>query len=143
MTKSDSLEVADKLHSAAIRLLRAVRVADDETGLSAPKLSALSVLTFGGAQSLNSLARAEQVTAATMSKLVSDLEAEGLVAKRTDAADRRGLRIEATARGKAILQEGRKRRLALLQRRLLTISASDRAKLAEAASLMLWLASEG
>jgi DNA-binding MarR family transcriptional regulator len=142
MTKSDSLEVADKLHSAAIRLLRAVRVADDETGLSAPKLSALSVLTFGGPQSLTSLARAEQVTAATMSKLVSDLEAEGFAAKRTDAADRRGLRIEATAKGKAILQEGRKRRLALLQKRLLKLSAADRAKLAEAASLMLLLATE-
>jgi len=142
MAKPDSLDVADKLHSAAIRLLRAVRVADDETGLSAPKLSALSVLTFGGPQSLTSLARAEQVTAATMSKLVSDLEAEGLVAKRTDATDRRGLRIEATTKGKTILQEGRKRRLMLLQRRLLKLGAADRAKLAEAASLMLWLATE-
>ena len=140
MAKSDSLDLADKLHSAAIRLLRAVRVADAETGLSAPKLSALSVLAFGGPQSLTSLARAEQVTAATMSKLVSDLEAEGLVAKRTDTADRRGLRIEATARGRAVMQEGRKRRLTLLQKRLLGLGSAERAKLGEAAELMLWLA---
>src|SRR5262245_39699470 len=97
MSKSDALEVADRLHSAAIRLLRAVRVVDDETGLSAPKLSALSVLIFGGAKSLSALAQAEQVTAATMSKLISDLEAEGHVAKKTDHTDRRGVRIEATA----------------------------------------------
>jgi DNA-binding MarR family transcriptional regulator len=137
--QSDSLAVADKLHSAAIRLLRAVRVADDETGLSAPKLSALSVLVFGGPMSLGALARAEQVTAATMSKLVSDLEAERLLAKRADPKDRRGLRIEVTAKGRALLMEGRKRRLALLDARLSKLPATDRAKLADAAALMLRL----
>jgi len=142
MSKADALHVADRLHSAAIRLLRAVRVADEETGLSAPKLSALSVLVFGGAQSLSSLAKAEQVTAATMSKLVADLEAEGLVSKRTDHADRRGLRIEVTAAGRALMMEGRKRRLALLHKRVGKLSASERARLGDAAELMLRLASE-
>jgi hypothetical protein len=76
MARTDSLEVADRAaQSAAIRLLRTARVADDETGVSAPKLSALSVLVFGGAHEPQALARAEQVTPATMSKLVSDLEA--------------------------------------------------------------------
>ena len=37
MARTDSLEVATALHRAAIRLLRAVRVADDETGVSAPE----------------------------------------------------------------------------------------------------------
>lgn len=142
MARSDSLEVATSLHRAAIRLLRAVRVADDETGVSAPKLSALSVLTFGGAMSLSSLARAEQVTAATMSKLVSDLEAEGLVAKRADREDRRGVRIEVTAKGQALMEEGRKRRLALLQKRLAKLGRDDRMLLDRAAEIMLKLSSD-
>jgi DNA-binding MarR family transcriptional regulator len=141
MSKSDALEVADRVHSAAIRLLRAVRVADDETGLSAPKLSALSVLIFGGAKSLSALAQAEQVTAATMSKLVSDLEAEGLAAKHVDAQDRRGVRIEATAKGRALFQEARKRRLELLRKRVAKLSARDREHLRDAAALMLRVAS--
>ncbi len=140
MPPSDALTVADRLHSAAIRLLRTVRVADDETGVSAPKLSALSVLVFAGPQSLTGLARAEQVTAATMSKLISDLEAEGLVTKRADTRDRRGLRIEATAKGRAILEAGRKRRLALLEKRVATLSRNERKLLAEASALMLSLA---
>jgi DNA-binding MarR family transcriptional regulator len=143
MSKSDALEVADRLHSAAIRLLRAVRVVDDETGLSAPKLSALSVLIYGGTTSLSGLANAEQVTAATMSKLVSDLEAGGLVAKRTDHADRRGVRIEATAQGRALFQEGRKRRLDLLRKRVSKLSAGEREKLRDAAELILRIASAG
>jgi len=140
MSKSDALEVADGLHGAAIRLLRAVRVVDDETGLSAPKLSALSVLIFGGPKSLSALARAEQVTAATMSKLVSDLEAEGHVAKTVDHTDRRGVRIEATAQGRALFQEGRKRRLDLLRKRVAKLSAREREQLRDAAELMLRIA---
>jgi DNA-binding MarR family transcriptional regulator len=142
MARTDSLEIAVALHRAAIRLLRAVRVADDETGVSAPKLSALSVLTFGGPTSLTSLARAEQVTPATMSKLVSDLEAEGLVVKRADREDKRGLRIEVTAKGRALMEEGRRRRLALLQKRLAKLSRDERALLDRAAEIMLKLSSD-
>ena len=142
MARTDSLEVAAALHRAAIRLLRAVRVADDETGVSAPKLSALSVLTFGGPSSLSALAKAEQVTAATMSKLVSDLESEGLVAKRADREDKRGVRIEVTAKGRALMEEGRKRRLALLHKRLGKFTREERALLADAAALMMRVASD-
>jgi DNA-binding MarR family transcriptional regulator len=135
------LDTAMHVHSAALRLLRAVRTADAETGVSAPKLSALSVLTFGGAMSLSALAKAEQVRAPTMSKLVADLEAEGLVAKRADKADKRGVRIEVTAKGRALMEEGRKKRLALLTKRLTRLSAAERAELHKAADLMLRLAS--
>ena len=140
MPRTDSLEVANALHRAAIRLLRMVRVADAETGISAPKLSALSVLTFGGPQSLKRLAGAEQVTPATMSKLVSDLEAEGLVAKRTDREDKRGLRIEVTAKGRALMEAGRKSRLALLHTRIAKLTREERTQLAEASALMMRLA---
>jgi DNA-binding MarR family transcriptional regulator len=142
MPKTDPLEIADRLHSAAIRLLRRVRVADDETGLSAPKLSALSVLVFGGASNLKDLARAEQVTPPTMSKLVADLEAEGLAAKRVDRDDKRGVRIEVTAKGRALMEEGRRRRLALLQKKLAQLPKAERELLGEAAALMLRIATD-
>ena len=140
MPRTDSLEVANALHRAAIRLLRMVRAVDDQTGVSAPKLSALSVLTFGGQQNLKTLARAEQVTPATMSKLVSDLEAAGLVAKRIDRADKRGVRIEVTAKGRTLMEEGRKRRLALLNKCIAKLTREERAQLAEASALMMRLA---
>ncbi|HVK79783.1 MAG TPA: MarR family transcriptional regulator [Verrucomicrobiae bacterium] len=137
---SRTLDTAMHVHSAALRLLRAVRTADAETGVSAPKLSALSVLTFGGAMSLSALAKVEQVRAPTMSKLVADLEADGLVVKRADKADKRGVRIEATAKGRALMEEGRKKRLALLTKRLTRLTAAERADLHKAADLMLRLA---
>ena len=140
--KPDPLDVAERLHSGAIRLLRRVRVVDAETGLSAPKLSALSVLHFGGAMSLSALARAEQVRAPTMSKLVVDLEAEGLVVKRADRVDRRGVRIEVTSKGRVLMAEGRRRRLALLRKRLAKLSRAELVLLQKAAELMLQVAAE-
>lgn len=134
---TDPGAVAERLHAAAIRLLRGMRAADSESGLSGPKLSALSVLAFGGQQSLSSLARAEQVRAPTMSKLVADLEAEGLVRKRADKTDKRGIVIAVTAKGRALMEAGRARRLALLRERLAKLSAGERRTLADAAELML------
>lgn len=134
--KSDPLSIAERLHSAAIRLLRRVRVADVESGLSAPKLSALSVLAFGGAMRLTDLAAAEQVRAPTMSKLVAELEAEGLAAKRTDATDKRSVKIEVTAKGRALMEEGRRRRLALLRKRLSRFTAAELQVLDSAADLI-------
>jgi DNA-binding MarR family transcriptional regulator len=137
MTKPDSSAVAERLHAAAIRLLRSMRAADSGSGLSGPKLSALSVLAFAGPQSLSALARAEQVRAPTMSKLVAGLEAQGLAVKRIDQADKRGVRIEVTAKGRALMQAGRRRRLALLRARFTGLSAGELKTLADAAELML------
>jgi hypothetical protein len=44
--------LAELLHSTAIRLLRAVRRVDESSGLTAPRLSALSVIVFNGAITL-------------------------------------------------------------------------------------------
>ena len=98
MIDSNRREAADRIHSAAIHLLRRVRGVDAEAmGLSPARASALSVLVFGGARSLTELAEAERVTAATMSKLVSALGHAGFVRRYPDVNDARAIRIEATA----------------------------------------------
>src|SRR5919199_1393233 len=83
----DPARVADRLHSAAVHLLRLLRREDARSGLSAPRLSALSVLVFGGARTLGELAAAEQVRPPTMTRLVRALEAAGLVTREGDPAD--------------------------------------------------------
>ena len=128
------------MHRAAIGLLRGIKVADQETGISPPRLSALSVLVFGGPQSLASLAKAEGVKPPTMSKLVAELEAAGLVEKSPDPKDGRGLVIVATSKGRRIMLQGRDRRLAILKQRLALISRADIARLEAAAPLLLELA---
>jgi DNA-binding MarR family transcriptional regulator len=107
-------DIADRLHSAAIHLLRRLRREDDASGLGAPRLSALSVIVFGGPITIGALAEAEQVRAPTMSRLVDSLEDQELVRRVPDASDRRVVRVEATAAGTALLHAGRARRVAAL-----------------------------
>jgi len=129
-------EAADRLHSASIHLLRRVRRQDDESGVTAPHLSALSVLVFGGARTLGELAAAEQVTPPSMTRIVRNLEASGLVERQTDPADRRVVLVSATGRGREVLLEGRRRRVAELAARLDTLGDEELETLARAAELI-------
>jgi DNA-binding MarR family transcriptional regulator len=129
------LGTADKLHSAAIHLLRRLRVRDRESGIGPAQLSALSVLVFGGARSLGELAEAEQVRPPTMSRIVSGLERAGLV-KRHATEDGRRVRLEATAKGTKILWEGRKRRVESLANALGSLSAQEQQQVNEFTALL-------
>lgn len=121
-----------RLHSAAIHLLRRLRIEDDASGLTAPRLSALSVLVFGGDSTLGDLARAEQVKPPTMSRLVAGLVRDGLAESTRDPDDRRVQRIRATAKGRALLEAGRARRVERLIRELRRLSPRDEQALLEA-----------
>lgn len=122
-------ELADQLHSAAIHLLRQLRKEDDASGLSAPRLSALSVVVFGGPVTLGQLARAEQVRPPTMTKIVTGLEKDGLVKRQADAHDKRLTRIVATPKGQRILIAGRARRVKSLTQAVKRLNESELAHL--------------
>jgi DNA-binding MarR family transcriptional regulator len=132
---SDLLETADKLHSAAIHLLRRVRVRDRESGVGPAQLSALSVLVFGGPRSLGELADAEQVRPPTMSRIVSSLERAGTV-RRHATEDGRRMRLEATAKGTKILWEGRRRRVESLAKALASLSEEEQAHLGKLVKIL-------
>ena len=132
--------LADRLHTAAIHLLRRLRREDDAAGLSAPRLSALSVVVFGGPITIGALAAAEQVRAPTMSRLVAALEVQGLVRRVSDSTDHRIVRVEATARGRALLQAGRRRRVGVLTGDIRELSAAERRALTTAIPLFERLA---
>jgi len=135
-TRPRALATADALHSAAIHLLRGVRKEDAQSGVGPARLSALSVLVFAGPMRLTDLAAVEQVKPPTMTKIVTGLEAAGLVRKGVDRADLRATRLEATARGVKLLQEGRRRRVARLAETLATLGSDDLEVLARAARLV-------
>ena len=131
-----TVDAADRFHSAAIHALRHVRREDPATGLSAARLSALSVLVFGGGRTLGELAKAEHVRPATMTRIVQALEVDGLVRREADADDRRVTRLRATAKGEHVMQHGRRRRVENLAQLLDRLPAADVARVHEAADLV-------
>jgi DNA-binding MarR family transcriptional regulator len=120
---------ADRLHSASIHLLRALRRQDVAAGIGPAQLSALSVLVFAGPRTLTDLARAEQVSPPTMSRIVGALEHAGLLRRVAVPADARASRLLPTAKGRRLMQEGRRRRIGYLAARLRHLSPSEQADL--------------
>jgi DNA-binding MarR family transcriptional regulator len=129
-------DVADRLHSAAIHLLRYLRRADAQTGLTAARASVLSVVVFGGPTTIGDLATAEQVSAPTMTKLITSLEGEGLVRRVADERDRRVVRVHATPQAARILRRGRAARVQILADQLRTLDATALSTLGRAAEIL-------
>jgi DNA-binding MarR family transcriptional regulator len=125
----EAFRLADRLHSAAIHLLRRLRRTDPLTGVSAAQLSALSVL-MSGRRTIGELAAAEQVQPPTISRLIRQMEADGLVGRERDATDQRVVWIRSTESGQRILAHGRELRVAALAREIAALEANERQALA-------------
>jgi len=121
----EAAAIADRLHSAAIHLLRQVRKQDAASSEGPARLSALSVLVFGGPMTLGQLAAAEQVKPPTMSRIVTGLERSRLAEREADAKDGRRVRIHATPSGERLLHHGRRRRIEYLARHLDRLSRQE------------------
>jgi DNA-binding MarR family transcriptional regulator len=106
------------------------------SGLTAARLSALSVLVFGGPTSISGLADAEQVQLPTMSRLVNALEHVGLVERVRGGQDKRVSRVRATPKGVKLLREGQERRTKALARDLGELSDEDLQVLRSAAQIL-------
>ena len=128
----DPENLAELLHSAAIRLLRTLRRVDESSGLTAPRLSAFSVIVFNGPIPLGKLAEAEQVRPPTMTRIVNALEEEELVVKAQDPADGRLIRIAATTKGKRVLIRGRARRVQSLTEQIRRLGKVEQENLSAA-----------
>lgn len=131
-----TLNLADRLHSIAIHLLRTARQSDPEAGIAPAQLSALSVLVFKGALTLGELATIEQVSPPSMSRTVDELERHELVRRARDKRDRRVVYAVATREGKRLLDQARERRLRLLAEKLSSVSSQDREIIAQACQLL-------
>ncbi len=139
----DLQAIADRLHSAAIHLLRRLRKQDVAMALSPARSSALSVLVFGGRVTIGQLAAAEQVSTPTITRLVVGMERDGLLKRTGDEHDGRVVWLEATAKGARILKEGRHRRVAALAAELKALPPEEVELLSRATDLLQRLTRPG
>ena len=129
-------EIANRLHSAALHLLRQARTVDVGMDLDGPRASLLSVLVFVGPQPVSRLAAIEQVSPPAVTKMVTALEQAGLVSRARSAADRRVVVVSATAAGRRLLERGRAARVREVARLLGGVSERELATLRRAATII-------
>jgi DNA-binding MarR family transcriptional regulator len=131
-----SADVAFQLNSVAIHLVRRARTADQELGVPPGQLSALSVLVFGGERTIAELAETEQVTSPTMTRIVDGLERAGLAKRHPHPDDGRAMLVRATAKGRRIMERGRRNRVQLITGLLQGMPPDDLAAVARATAAL-------
>ena len=142
MSTPPDLRTAEYLNSAAIHLLRGLRPVDNKAGLTAAQLSALSVLVFGGAQTLSDLARIEEVQTPTMSGIVDRLAAAGLAQRRPHPSGGRFILIAATDEGQRLMELARQARLQAIAEALTHLTPQAQQAIVAAAPYLPDLAKE-
>ena len=120
------------MNSFAIHLLRSMRRVDAESGLTPARLSALSVIHFGGPLPLGRLAKAEGVSSPTMSRVVDGLCEQGLAERRPHDVNGRVTLVAATASGSALMRRAAARRADVIAEALAGLPARQRDSLVRA-----------
>lgn len=133
---SSNQQLADRLVITSIRLTRTLRARWRSGRLSGPEISALAAIVYSRRLAAKDLARLEEVTPATISRLVAQMERKGLVRRTADAADARVQWIVATALGARLVREGHEARIAPLAEAVAALPRSKRQALADAAAIL-------
>ena len=120
----DVMAVADRLRPTLLQLARELR-REKIAGVSPHQVGLLVAIKYAPGVTVGELAAEERVSAAAMSKRVSRLERDGLVARTPSAADRRRVGLSLTEEGRRTLRRVRSRRTAWLASRLEGLSPDE------------------
>jgi DNA-binding MarR family transcriptional regulator len=131
----DSVALAGRLRLSITRLARILRQ-QDAGSLGPTMSSALATITHDGPLTLGELAGREHVAPPSITKVVGQLEAKGLVRRVQDLRDRRVTRVETTTAGRRHIAQTRSRRTAWLAVRLDDLPADDVERLWAAADVL-------
>jgi DNA-binding MarR family transcriptional regulator len=134
--KPDLEVAASALNSGAIHVLRSLRDVDRLAGLTPARLSALSVLVFGGPCSLGILAGAEGVAGPTMTRIVDGLIDVGLAERQPHPTDGRAVLIAATPEGDALMRAAQRRRIEALASALASLPTPAQRQIASSIELL-------
>jgi DNA-binding MarR family transcriptional regulator len=132
----DPHELARRLSSLGLRIVREAALGDGAGSLTAARLSVLGLLVLGGPRRLGELAASENVRPPTMTRLVSALEGEGLVRRERGGRDGRAVMVRATEAGSDAFRTSLARHAAPLAERLAHLPAGSRRSLDGAAAIL-------
>jgi DNA-binding MarR family transcriptional regulator len=120
------VETAGRLRFATMRLARLLRQhADPDSGLSQSLLSALTSINRVGPVTLGQLASIERVQPPSMTRIIDQLEARGLVVREIDEADRRVARVRLLPPADTLIAELRTRKTEYLASRLADLTTAE------------------
>jgi DNA-binding MarR family transcriptional regulator len=127
-----SLELAEELRPALLRLARNLRKETEALGVTSHQVTLLWLVRSRPGLSLRELAEEEGISAPSLSGHVDRLEAANLLRRVRSSEDRRRVGLELTPAGRALLKRVRARRTTWLAERLERLSDDERAAVEQA-----------
>src|SRR5262245_17754073 len=127
-----SLELAEELRPALLRLARNLRRETEALGVTSHQVTLLWLVKDRPGLSLRELAEEEGISAPSLSGHVDRLESAGLLRRVRSSDDRRRVGLELTPEGRAILKRVRARRTTWLAERLALLSDDERERIERA-----------
>lgn len=127
-----SLELAEELRPALLRLARNLRKETEALGVTSQQVTLLWLVRGRPGLSLRELAEEEGISAPSMSGHVDRLESAGLLRRVRSSDDRRRVGLELTREGRALLKRVRARRTTWLAERLERLPEDEREKIERA-----------
>jgi DNA-binding MarR family transcriptional regulator len=137
----DAMAVADHLRPTLLGIARELR-RERIAGVSPHQVSLLVAIKHSPGVTVGELATEERVSTAAMSKRVSRLQRDDLVARTPSEADRRRVGLTLTEEGQRVLRRVRSRRTAWLASRLGSLSPDELATIGAAAEPLARLLAE-
>jgi len=128
--------LAGALRDAVGRLTRRLRAERAATDLSLGQLAALRTLDRHGPMTPGELAEHEKVQPPSMTRILGRLEELGYLSRTPDPVDKRQVVVTASAQGRAMLAEDRRRKDAWIAQRLRSLDADELAVLAAAVPVL-------
>jgi DNA-binding MarR family transcriptional regulator len=136
----DTTRLASELRMVLGQLMRRLRT---EHRFSLSQGAVLGRLDREGTRSIGDLALAERVRPQSMTQTISDLESEGLIARRPDPGDGRRILVELTDQGRDTLEADRRQREGWLAQAIADdLTPSEQQTLMEAVTLLQRLAED-
>lgn len=124
-----SLELAEELRPALLRLARNLRRETEALGVTSHQVTLLWLVKTRPGLSLRELADEEGISAPSLSGHVDRLESAGLLRRVRSSDDRRRVGLELTPEGRALLKRVRARRTTWLAERIAVLSDDERERL--------------
>ena len=117
--------LAERLYRLADHLLKDSKRHGQESGLTAERLSILSILVNTGPQTINKLAATEGVSAPAITRTVKSLEKQGFVIKSRSKTDQRVVYVAPTRKSQQLLDEISRKAQSTIEELLLGIEADE------------------
>jgi DNA-binding MarR family transcriptional regulator len=134
-SRIDVAPLASRLRFSVTRLARKLRV-ESRAGVSPTLMAALATVETHGPMTPGDLARHEQVQRPTVTRILRELIAQGLVSRSPDPVDGRVAWIRITPEGRRLLQRVRRRHDEYVARRLASLDQHYLETLERAAAIL-------